>query len=565
MTAGGQAPHMTGTANGGAGTQYAQGTTTQYAGPIKTAQALGQGPASSGRKRSRLPVAILAGLIVLVVVVGVAGAVYYRYLGDGARNGTDYVRDSALQAQIAADGTAYLALPDGTLIEINDEVRQAAITPDWEHVIVVLEDGTLYVTDPEQSYKERVAYNAGAFMDPRNDGFYYVNDEYEQLYRVTYEDCESLLIDEDRVDYTFSDGNEISSIAYATADGVIYCLPSTESVPARIATYDDDIDLLRVSDDGSFVVWDVIQDDEHTIMAYDNGNVTRIGQAASNGEDAYYSATLSEDQELCVVMGHGDQNLWILHRGSETIHANLAGEPAAYYPVTEDGQFQYSGSNARYLYVRTEDPDDSDLENLYAYSMDGDRERILSNVQWSSIMNGKLVYKDADGDLYTADLDGLSIRNETRIAMDVFNINMVGEYVYYMKDVDDSGNGTLYCYRFGEDDPCRVTQEVYTYSVSPDGSVAFPYRIEDTNEGVRGYEMLLWTYGDEDVSRIARHVLDTYFVNSGLVTSQYSVRAIDPDGFTYLRYNGTTEDDEYDLSLMYYDGESTRKLVDFVY
>lgn len=522
----------------------------------------GQPHASSVRKRDRLPIAILAGLIVLLAGVGVAGTVYMCYMRARTQNGVDDVHAVAIYAETSEDGTAYLALPDGTLIEIDDEVRRAAITPDREHVVVVLADGTLYVTDPEQSYKERIAYDAGWLYGVRNDGFYYLNEniDYSTLYRVTYEDCESLLVGENMTDYVPAYSYETPSIAYAIADGVIYSLPGTESVPERIAAYDDDISLLEVSVDGSFVVWDAIQDNEHTIMAYDSGDVTRIGQSTSNEEDAYYTAELSEDQELCVVMGHGDENMWILHRGEEAVHANLAGDAVTYYPDTEDGLIRYSGSNARYLYVRTEDPDDSDMENLYAYSMDGDRERILSDVQWSSIMNGRLVYKDVDGDLYTADLDGLSIRNETRIARDVANINMVGEYVYYI----DSDSGTLYCYRLGEAEPCRVASEVCDYAVSPDGSIVFPYRIEDTDEDVHSYEMLLWTYGDEDTSRIARHIYDTSSVESGLYSSQYDCRTIDPNGFTYMRYNGETDDGDDDISLMYYDGESTRQLVDFV-
>lgn len=545
----------------GIGAAPGQGTTQGQA----TAQALGQGLAGSGRKRSRLPIAILAGVIALLVVVGVAGAAYFVYTG-GARKGADYVQDSAFLAQIAADGTAYLALPDGTLIEIDDEVSQAAITADREHVIVILEDGTLYVTDPEQSYKERIAYDAEALCGVRNDGFYYLGEDldYDTFSRVTYEDCESLMIDADIADHVLSDDYETSSIAYATTDGAIYRLFGTESDPERIGSFENEIDLLCMSDDASFIVWDDHHNAAHTIMMYDNGSVTVVGKA-ENDSEYQYDARLSEDQELCVVMRYGDDNLWILHRGEEPVHASLAGDAVLDYLYTEDGRIQYSGADVRYLYVCAVEPDDSSMANLYAYTMDGERERVLSNIRSASILNGRLVYTDVDYNLYTADLDGLSIKNEMRIARDVEDsdyINMVGEYVYYMKGIDDNYQGTLYCYRFGEEDSCRVARDIYDYAVSPDGSTAFLYREEDTDD----YTMMSWNYGDEDTSRIARNLnlYGVYNVVSGLYSAQYDCSIIDPDGFTYTRYNGETEDGNYDLSLMYYDGESSHKLVDYV-
>lgn len=63
--------------------------------------------------------------------------------------------NSVVSAEITSDGTAYVLVPGEAPIVIGGEVRQAVLSEDREHLIVLLDDGTLYVTDKAQS-KRRV-------------------------------------------------------------------------------------------------------------------------------------------------------------------------------------------------------------------------------------------------------------------------------------------------------------------------------------------------------------------------------------------------------------------------
>lgn len=64
--------------------------------------------------------------------------------------------NSVVSAEITSDGTAYVLVPGEAPIVIGGEVRQAVLSEDREHLIVLLDDGTLYVTDKAQSKRTTI-------------------------------------------------------------------------------------------------------------------------------------------------------------------------------------------------------------------------------------------------------------------------------------------------------------------------------------------------------------------------------------------------------------------------
>ena len=66
-------------------------------------------------------------------------------------------------AETDAEGNAWLPLMDGTAVCIRDAVDKAVLTPDRQRIVVLLTDGTLYVTDRNQTEKTLVAQNAVGF------------------------------------------------------------------------------------------------------------------------------------------------------------------------------------------------------------------------------------------------------------------------------------------------------------------------------------------------------------------------------------------------------------------
>lgn len=107
---------------------------------------------------------------------------------------TEYVipaENTTVEAMIADDGTAYIPQMDGSCIEIAGDVAYAAITPDREHIVVLLHDGTLYVTDMEQTNQSILSNEAVVYLEQtdliiRNDGLLYRDDS--QFYRARFAD-----------------------------------------------------------------------------------------------------------------------------------------------------------------------------------------------------------------------------------------------------------------------------------------------------------------------------------------------------------------------------------------
>ena len=114
------------------------------------------------KKSKKIP--MLIGIVAAVAVLVVLLCVFI---------GASSAEPRYVAAKYDEDGTAYLLLEDGKCITINDDVCQAVITADRKNVMVVLEDGTLYVTDKDQSKKTVVAENVKGLFGLRDEGFFY--------------------------------------------------------------------------------------------------------------------------------------------------------------------------------------------------------------------------------------------------------------------------------------------------------------------------------------------------------------------------------------------------------
>lgn len=131
--------------------RYLQNSEESMEKPIENASVIGESQpeenttTSTVKKKSLIIlVAVLAALIVVGSFLLVKGK------GGTTATGTDNV---AIKAKITTDGTAYIPLYNGKTIEIQGDVQKAWLTKNKKRVITLQKDGTLYVTDLNQSEK----------------------------------------------------------------------------------------------------------------------------------------------------------------------------------------------------------------------------------------------------------------------------------------------------------------------------------------------------------------------------------------------------------------------------
>lgn len=110
------------------------------------------------------------------------------------------------------------------------------------------------------------------------------------------------------------------------------------------------------------------------------------------------------------------------------------------------------------LYIDTASASGRDV---HCVSLDGQREKILTNVRDYRVCNGRVVYIDKHDNLYLATLSGALVSDQKQLAsaVDGFEMSRGGEYVYFMKDCADNA-GTLFCYKIGAEEPLKVAEDV---------------------------------------------------------------------------------------------------------
>ncbi len=509
---------------------------------------------------------LIAGIAMAVLMVAV---IIMAFTMNAGTSNIDTKTHFALSARLTDDGTAYIPLPDGKCVVINEEVQTATITADRTRIVVLLKDGSVYVTDTNLTEKNAVAENGVSISSVRNDGFLY-EDEDEMVYRVLFADYSSVCLGEDVA--AIAAENNIS-VLFATDEGGIYTMAYNSQEKNKIGTYEDSVDLEAISDDGQISVWVTEEYDVQTIVLNEGEDRVTLGEVSAKSNYTY--VTFTDDQKMLTVLNTNSDCMWMKRVNEEPIKVRLGATLESTFPYSAGGYItNQNADELTALYVSTEGDSGA---NVYHISMDGERERVISKIRDFQIANGNVIYLSVDNTLYCAKLDGTVLTDEEKIAsdVDVFKLSNNGMYVYYMKDCSEkTSSGALYCYKIGTEEPVRVDSEagcyVLTYideillymDISIDGKTVYYFtdieEIEDTyiDQGT----LMMWTYGDEDSVRIASEAT-CYSVTSTLECDE-----INPKSFTFLKYSSLGSDEKLYLNWMYFNGEeATRIATDVLY
>lgn len=527
-------------------TQSMEETTADYSETLVVEPTAASTDGVKEKKKSPIVFGIIA-----VVLVLAAAVVFFTF----RKTGTSETENTAVKAKLTENRTAYIPLFNGKNIEIQGEIQEAWLTKNRKYIVVLQKDGVLYVTDLKQSKKSILADNAESIVSVHDSGILY-DDKEKTTYRVLFKDDSSVKVGED---ITVITANNTLSALFATGEGDIYILTEDATEPRKVDTFDYSVRVKDISDDGQVAVWADKDGSDYQIVLNVADESQKLGKVTPSYSQDGISAVFSKDQKLAVVASNLSDHLWIQPEGKDVVDVNLGAELAY---TTIYSQMDYlsrtNAADVSALYVTTEGSDYKN--NIYCITLEGERDRVLSDVSDFAVAGGKAFYINKDGSLYYAKPDGANLKDEEKIASDVtlFEVAGNGNYIYYVKE-----SGALYCYSMKEKEPVKVASEVATlYNIvtynkySADGSTVLYYTdLEDVKNTYKDYgNLMMWTYGEKEAHKISSEVL-TSTISSGLKTG-----AVNKNGFTYLKYDSVNADGDVSANWMYYDGKEPVKI-----
>lgn len=448
-------------------------------------------------------------------------------------------------ADVTEDQKAYIMLENGKYIEIkDDDVDQAAITKDRKHIIVLLQDGTLYVTDKKQSKKHEIADNCNYIETVRDDGFLYrekSESSYEagRVCRVKFSDNSVVKLGEF---YNYAVAQDNISVAYVD-NGKIYTLAASSDDKVKVASYDQDNESANVhaiSNNGQTAVWSVEKDQGNYYYLSYKGEKETLGKTDYSG---YCQAIFTKDQKMLIVSPNNSEKIWIKKDGKETVEVEFNDYTNYAIYTSHDYIGEVNANQASSFYLSTDG-------GFYNVTSKGEKQKVSKSMKDYTIADGKIFYIDDNNNLYCGKIDKDQIKDQTKIASSAnsyYIVSQDGKYVYFTKDRDDEN--VLYGYKYGDKEPTKIDSDVSeNFGVSKDGkTVCYFTDSETTDTGCTIGILRTWTYRAKEPVKISSDIYE------------YSVKFDAKNSISYIKYRYTDDYTDYG-DLMYYNGKEPKKI-----
>lgn len=470
-------------------------------------------------KKPGLSLKKLLPVIIAAVVIVAAGLILILTLGKGGGGGkstVDLNRRAAQRCYLDEDEVAYLRCSDGSCVKLkeSDGVKTAYLTPDEKHIMVLTEEGDLYITDKSLKKKTKVESEVNYLSYVSNKGFLYQTED-EEVFRYSFQANGPVKV--------ASDSDDVSGVAFAddshgmlfVMDEKLYRLTSDGKTAEKLTGVGENARPLLLSNDGKTVIWAESSDSrEITFYSWEGKEKKKLGKL----EGANPRIISSTDNRLMVLYSSDSDSILLWKTGKEAVKVKLSGGLSAVR--TGSGPLARSSSGVRELYIQSAD-------NLYRVTLDGEKERLLSGVgtgNWT-VADGRILWVKDDGSLRCGKLGKDGITDETKLDKNLtgsvgFSLN--GKYIYYIKDTDKD-ESVLFGYKIGDKEPVRIDDEVYSWRLSPTGDTVAYFTDVTGSSG----DLRIMSWGGES-RKIAS---DVY---RGTLDSGYYYYSIDPKGFWFF-------------------------------
>ena len=473
---------------------------------------------------------------------------------------------AVIEGKVGSDGTGYLPRMDGTMLEIRGDVVALWLLKDRKTAVILERDGTLYTLAGEE--KQTLAAEVSSVQTVRSSGVLYLDGE-GYLYRQLFDVDEPVRLGQNPEAIT---AETSLTTLFVDAEKNLYLLKEDAQEPEKISQCTQDgasVELEAVTDDGGTAIWMEVNktDKKSSVYLYETGDRSLLGEV-----DSAYSSTypaFSADGALLAVGNTSASTLWFQKSGGEVVKAKLGGTLSSAALYTKDGRLDESTGDADGLYALVKA---SDSSSAYFITLDGDREKIVSDIRAFQIANGKICYLTTDKDLYLADIDGAQATDAVKLAGEVvdFDIAADGETVYYVKNFEEKEkSASLYRYSVAQGEAEKLSSEAYTlglwglyyscYSLSSDGKTVFFFEqmqsIGDTYSTSGVLKCAAVGSGPVQVSTDIMVSLESGLLNG----------SIDPKHVMLEKYISLDEEKNILVNWMYFDGTQAQALAKEIY
>ena len=482
---------------------------------------------TENKKRKKKSVIIIAAALAVALLVGAIGGIFALSMG-----GADY-NSQVVDAYVSASGSGYICYGNGKILPIGEGIKEAVLSADRKHVVVLSSDGELYCTD-SRAKNRSVIYTPTEgqeieIMSVCDDTVFFaattvvskvVDGEKTQIneisyYRYTYKGPSMLLLGSDETldSIEFSPSAQLCGKTGAVAvakDGELKVYVGGEIYPAIVDSYDTSyemVDVAAVSDDGKAVVWMTADKKSAsiTVNLWHDGEVFQLesytgGASPENG--FYMSCPESSSDELVIMSG---KTLYTLS-DDDIDKTKLPEEIASNYAYTLDGNYVFTGDgfDVDEFIVATKSSDGTVSLLLIKYG--NEFHKLVSGVETFEIADGRLVYIKNDA-MYCAEISGDGELEKQAViakgADTVKSIKAIGKYAYYLTD-----DGTLYRFNMASKKTSTVSNDVAAFTLGKNGKSVFYYvgvKADETT-GVR-YGMLYKNNEKDGSDLVCRDVI----------------------------------------------------------
>ncbi len=363
----------------------------------------------------------------------------------------------------------FIPLDNGQCIQIAEKegITFAAISPNRRHIVVLLDNDELYVTDGRQKNKQVVSKNCkSSRVYPSDEAISFqeeINGE-KHFLRYTFADGKAV----DLGACTVGRASENGTAEAGISDGAL-CLLTADS--GEVVRYPgvghDEIRLLAVSDDGSAVIWTEETDNFLLQKLYTlgaDGTAQLLGDITVRG---MASANFSKDEQLLLVTSEQVNHLYLRDGSGQWKRVELPGDlknETAVYQTDAGLLHQVNADEIHYIYLRCGN-------QLCALSTDGTVTVVRSSVRDFDILDGMLYYSDTQKDIYASKLSGTEVTEETLLlqGVDAFAVSESGNYLYsFYVHPEDEKVRSVSAYPLHEEHPAET---MLTENIQGDANV----------------------------------------------------------------------------------------------
>lgn len=449
------------------------------------------------------------------------------------------------------DGTAYFPNMKGDTLTITGDIQGGYITPDKAHIVYISKTGQIAWYNADLAEEHIITTDAVSIANMYNRGFFYLDSD-DMLHRYIFENESDLICCEKAKARRFSDVEP--SVIY-TKEADVYILAANSEDSEKVSSFTDNISLDFISNDASCAIWSTRDGDTSTIYYYENGEKEKIGDIQTDSGTNYnYTFVMTNPKEsyFLVYDLFGD-TMYVKSPGADAIKVKLGESLASSLFYTPDCSVRESTEdifNGMYVLISSKTG-----ASLYWIDKDGDREKVVSDIESYFINKGAICYLNSDGELYTAKLKGAAVSDEQKVASDVSAITHQnkGGYVYYLKNYENK-TATLYLYNMGDKEPVKVAANIsvdVSYSSpksgyiknSTDGKTVYFFKDCESGFG----DLYKFSVGDSEPTKISSEIM-VNSLDSGIARGELN------SSFIMKKYLSKNDSTTY-VNWLYYDGK----------